>query len=83
MFPIGGEPNVTDFFAAYLSVPVILVFYIDHMIWRNDLKFIRARDIDLDAGRRDLDFYLLKQELEERKFLATMPIWYRPYSILC
>ncbi|RKP32575.1 hypothetical protein METBISCDRAFT_29480 [Metschnikowia bicuspidata] len=36
LFPIGGEPNVTDFFAAYLSVPVILIFYIDHMIWRKN-----------------------------------------------
>ncbi|GEQ66658.1 hypothetical protein JCM33374_g321 [Metschnikowia sp. JCM 33374] len=85
LFPIGGSPNAADFFEDYLSVFVIFAFYIGHKIWKRNWKlFIRAKDIDIDTGRRELDLDLLKQEIaEEKAVMATKPFYYRLYRSLC
>ncbi|KAM9935572.1 hypothetical protein OXX80_004866 [Metschnikowia pulcherrima] len=85
LFPIGGSPNAYDFFETYLSVFVILAFWLGHKIWKRNWKiFIRAKDLDVDTGRRELDLDLLKQELaEERAVLASKPFYYRFYRTLC
>ena len=85
LFPIGGSPNAYDFFETYLSVFVILAFWFGHKIWKRNWKiFIRAKDLAVDTGRRELDLDLLKQELaEERAVLASKPLYYRFYRTLC
>ncbi|GEQ66657.1 hypothetical protein JCM33374_g320 [Metschnikowia sp. JCM 33374] len=85
LFPIHGTPNAYHFFETFLSVFVILAFWLGHKIWKRNWKlFIRAKDLDIDTGRRELDLDLLKQELaEERAIMATKPFYYRFYRALC
>ncbi|KAH3659993.1 hypothetical protein OGAPHI_007198 [Ogataea philodendri] len=85
LFPIGGKPNASDFFMAYLTVPVLIAFYTFYMIWKKDFTiFHRAADIDVDTGRRDFDLDLVKQEVaEEKAFLAAKPFYYRVYKFWC
>lgn len=46
--------SVTDFFVAYLSLILFVVLYIGHkVIYRT--KFVRAREADLDTGRKEID----------------------------
>lgn len=79
------KPNAEDFFSAYLGFPVVLLFYFGHKLWtRNWRLYIRAKDIDIDTGRRELDLDLLKQELaEERAVIASKPLYYRIYKFWC
>lgn len=85
VWPINTKPNATDFFQNYLSFPVILIFYLFHKVWKKNWKlYIRAEDIDVDTGRRELDLDLLKQEIaEEKAFIASKPLWYRAWNFLC
>ncbi|GEQ66656.1 hypothetical protein JCM33374_g319 [Metschnikowia sp. JCM 33374] len=85
LFPMGGSPNAYYFFESFLSVFVILTFWIGHKIWKRNWKlFIPAEDLDIDTGRRELDLDLLKHELaEERAIMATKPLYYRVYRTLC
>lgn len=85
LFPLGGLPDALAFFLAYLGAPIVLVFYLGHKIWtRNWRWFIRAKDIDVDTGRRELDLDLLKQEIaEEKAFIASKPLYYRLYLFWC
>lgn len=85
LWPIGGSPNVSNFFQDYLSVPVIAVFYLGHKFWKKSWSwYIKAEDIDIDTGRRDLDLDLVKQELaEEREYFKTKPFWWRAWNTMC
>lgn len=85
LWPIGGKPEASGFFQLYLSAPVIIVFYVGHKIWKRNWKFyIRAKDIDIDTGRRELDLELLKQEIAEQKeILASKPFYKRVWHTLC
>lgn len=92
LFPLPSEkgqpspkPNASDFFLAYLGFPVVILFYVGHKLWtRNWRLYIRAADIDIDTGRRELDLDLLKQELaEEKAILKSKPMYYRIYKFWC
>ncbi|KAK6462653.1 general amino acid permease [Scheffersomyces coipomensis] len=85
LFPLGGSPNVADFFMAYLGAPVVMVFWLIHKLWKREWKFIiRAKDIDIDTGRRELNLDLLKQEIaEEKAYIASKPFYYRLYNFWC
>lgn len=83
LFPIGGSPTPTSFFQIYLAAPIIIVFYIVYKIWFRT-QFVRSQDMDLNTGRREIDFDLQHQELtEEREALKQKPFWYRIYSFWC
>ncbi|KAM3163079.1 General amino-acid permease GAP1 [Lachancea thermotolerans] len=85
VWPMGGTPNASDFFQAYLSVVVVLFFYLAHKLYTRNWTFAkRAKDIDIDTGRRELDLDALKQEIAEEKLrLSTKPWWYRVYHLWC
>lgn len=85
LFPLGGDPDAEAFFEAYLSFPIIIICYIGHKIWKKNWGFyIKAEDIDIDTGRRELDLDLLKQELaEERAYVASKPFYYRAWNFMC
>ena len=85
VWPIGGTPNASDFFEAYLSFPIIFTFYFAHKIYTKNWKlYIRAKDVDIDTGRRELDLDLLKQELaEEKEYIASLPFYKRVYKFWC
>lgn len=85
LFPLGAAPDPEAFFEVYLAFPVVLLFYIGHKLWSRNWKlYIKAQDIDLDHGRREVDIELLKQELaEERAYIASKPFYYRLYQFWC
>lgn len=85
LFPLGRDPDPAVFFESYLGVPVVLFFYTCHKLYRRNWRlYIRAKDIDVDTGRRELDLDLLKQELaEERAFIAAKPFYSRLYHFWC
>nr|UJH94469.1 Gap1.2 [Starmerella bombicola] len=87
LFPVGGSPNASDFFQAYLSIPIIIVFYIfAKFVYLRDYKtlFIRAKDMDLDSGAREVDREVLKQEIqEENERIRSRGFLYRTYNFWC
>lgn len=85
LFPLGASPDAETFFKTYLAVPVVILFYICHKFWKKNWKlYIRAKDIDIDTGRRELDLDVLRQEIaEERAYIASKPIYYRVYNFFC
>ena len=72
--------NVENFFAVYLAVPVVLAFYIPYKIWKRT-PFIRAHNMDLHTGIRDLN--VAELIMEEKAERATWPAWKRVYKFFC
>ena len=69
--------RVNSFFNGYLAVPVVLAFYIPCKIYSRS-PFMRAKDMDLHTGRRDLDVqHLIEEERAERE---TWPVWKKIYK---
>jgi amino acid transporter len=83
LFPIGKDPSPSAFFQSYLAAPVVIVFY---LFWKFYKKtpFVHTRDIDVDTGRRDLDYDLIRQEMaEERAYANAKGWWYKVYKFFC
>ena len=80
LWPIGGKPDPKEFFSDYLAVPVILLFYIPYKIIYKT-PFVRAKDMDLVTGRRELN--LAELLAEERAERATWPTWKKIYRFFC
>ena len=72
VWPIGAEPNAYDFFVNMLALPIIIVFYVGWKVWHKT-PFMRASEIDLLTGRRELD--LAAAKAEENAERATWPAW--------
>lgn len=72
MWPVGEESNAEGFFSAYLAVPVVIAFYIGYKLYYKT-PFVRAKDMDLRTGRRELNLEALLAE--ERAEKATWPMW--------
>ena len=86
VWPLGVKPNAQDFFMSYLGFVVIIFFYIIHKVFwaRNFHLFHRAKNIDIDTGRRELDLELVKQEIaEEKAHIAAKPFYARIYHFWC
>ncbi|KAL4893343.1 amino acid permease-domain-containing protein [Aspergillus ambiguus] len=83
--PIGYSEMTTgelveSWFSVYLAAPVVILCYIPYKIWFRT-PFIRAKDMDLQTGRRELDIqYLIEQERAEQ---AAWPMWKKAYKIFC
>jgi amino acid transporter len=74
LWPIGASPNAKAFFSVYLAVPCVLAFYIPYKLYFKT-PFVRAKDMDLATGRRELDLDQLLAE--ERAEQANWPAWKR------
>ncbi|EGW35712.1 uncharacterized protein SPAPADRAFT_132936 [Spathaspora passalidarum NRRL Y-27907] len=85
LFPLGEAPSAEGFFSVYLGFLIMIGCYVGHKLWRkNWILFIRAKDIDIDSGRRETDLEALKRELaEERRVLQSKPWWFRLYNYWC
>jgi amino acid transporter len=85
LFPLQESPSALGFFEGYLGFVILIIFYVGHKIWRkNWILFIRAKDIDIDSGRREADIEAVKRELaEEREILRSKPLYYRVYQFWC
>ncbi|KAK9322788.1 general amino-acid permease GAP1 [Lipomyces orientalis] len=62
VWPVGGTPNASDFFMAYLAAPVVIAFYIFYKVWKRT-PFVRPSQADLVSGRREVDIPALVAEL--------------------
>lgn len=80
LWPIGESPDAEVFFSYYLAVPVVLAFYIPYKIIYKT-PFVRAKDMDLITGRRELN--LVELLAEERAERAAWPAWKRAYHFFC
>ena len=84
--PNGGQPIVgasartKSFFEAYLCAPIVLVFYLGYKFVRKT-KVMRARDMDLVTGRRELNLKELIAEEECER--SNWPKWKKAYKFMC
>ena len=85
LFPIGAPASASSFFQVYLCALVLFCFYIFWVVYKKSyILYIRASDIDIDSGRRELDIEVLKQEIaEEKAFIASKPFYFRIYKFWC
>ncbi|OWB74996.1 hypothetical protein B5S31_g4840 [[Candida] boidinii] len=85
LFPIGGSPNAENFFEDYLTLPVLFLFIAIFYIWKRDFTlFRRAKDIDVDSGRKDFDLDAMRLEIAaEKAELASKPLYFRIYKFWC
>jgi amino acid transporter len=84
LFPIGGNPEVEAFFEAYLAAPVVILFFVGYKIYNRQWSIgVKLHEIDVDEGRRELDFAALKEELAaERAQKNSWPLWKRLWDFL-
>ncbi|KAM0264135.1 hypothetical protein ACHAQJ_000880 [Trichoderma viride] len=52
---IGDNWNVSDFIAAYITLPIFLALYLGHKIWKRTPFCIRTPDVDVITGKREMD----------------------------
>lgn len=81
VWPVGGAaPDAKVFFSNYLAVPIVMLFYFPYKIYYRT-PFVRAKDMDLITGRRELNLAeLLAQERAEQ---ATWPAWKKWWKTFC
>lgn len=76
----GAVHLVSNFFQAYLAMPVVLLFYIPYKIYHKT-PFMRCKDMDLRTGIRELNLKELLAEEEVEK--ASWPKWKKAYKVVC
>lgn len=69
-----------NFFAAYLAVPIVLIFYISYKVYYKT-TIMHCSEMDLKTGIRELNLAELKEE--ERLEMATWPKWKKAYKFFC
>ncbi|KAG6032863.1 Amino-acid permease inda1 [Claviceps sp. LM458 group G5] len=66
-----GMATAEGFFTQYLAAPVVLFFWVVGYLWKRE-GWIRTRDIDVDTGRREVDW----EEINAyRAKIASYPRW--------
>ncbi|KAL1956608.1 hypothetical protein VTO42DRAFT_6955 [Malbranchea cinnamomea] len=78
VWPVGGGPNgatndAEGFFKAYLALPVVLFFWVCGYFWKRT-GWLKLSQIDVDAGRRAIDWEAHHAEQERRR---NSPLWKR------
>lgn len=76
----GAAALTENFFAAYLAVPIVLLFYIGYKILYKT-PFMRTMQMDVRTGVRDHDLRGLLAEEEAEK--AQWPKWKKSYKLFC
>lgn len=79
LFPIGADPSAKIFFESYLAAPIVIVFFVGYKIWYKDWTLgVKASEINVDEGRREVDFDALRAELDaERAEKKSWPFYKR------
>lgn len=52
---IGDNWNVSDFIAAYITLPIVLVLYLGHKIWKRTPFCIKVSEVDVITGKKEMD----------------------------
>lgn len=64
--PVGERlASAEDFFKTCLAFPIVLVFWLVGYIWKRP-KFLALKDIDVDTGRREIDWELHREMQAKR-----------------
>jgi amino acid transporter len=72
--PIGSNlGTASQFFQAYLALFVVAAFWVAGYFWKR-AGWLRTAQMDVDTGRRELDWDLINREREEMK---SWPAWKR------
>jgi yeast amino acid transporter len=71
---------VKNWFEAYLSAPIIMLFFIVFKLWKKT-KFKKISEIDVTSGRREMD--LTEILAEERAEKAKWPWWKKAWKFAC
>ena len=78
---MSASVRVQKFFLGFIAVPVVVAFYLGHKLWLKTPMFIKAKDMDIDTGRRDLNTKeLITEEKAERD---SWPSWKKAYKFIC
>lgn len=77
--PSGPVPSAYNFFLAYLALPVVLVFWACGYAWKRQ-GWLRTSQIDVDSGRRALDWEEIHQEEMDAK---NAPMYRRIFDWFC
>ncbi|KAI1908868.1 histidine permease [Ophidiomyces ophidiicola] len=72
--------RVKYWFSTYLAAPIVLAFYVSYKIWKRT-SIVRAKDMDLNTGRRDLNLQQLIAE--EKAEWDSWPRWKKVYKSFC
>lgn len=84
--PVGSPSSAEAFFEYCLSIPIMIVVYISHKIYRKDWRhwYIKKTEIDLDTGSSIENLELFKAQREaERELIASKPFYYKIYRFWC
>ncbi|KAF9692358.1 hypothetical protein EKO04_009354 [Ascochyta lentis] len=72
--PIGTSVGTAEqFFQSYLALFVVATFWVGGYFWKR-AGWLRTAQMDVDTGRRELDWDLINREREEMK---SWPAWKR------
>ncbi|KAF2267499.1 amino-acid permease inda1 [Lojkania enalia] len=72
--PIGTDVGTAeDFFKSYLALPVVILFWVAGFAWKRQ-GWLRTSQIDVDSGRRELDWEYINAQREQIK---QWPAWRR------
>lgn len=69
-----------NWFNAYLAAPIVIIFYIPYKLWFRT-KVVRAKDMDLITGVRELDLDTLLEE--EKREQMEWKRWKKIYKFFC
>lgn len=71
-----GKFNVSDFLAAYITLPIFLVLYFGHKIWFRTPFATPVEDIDITTGVREMDILAEMEVVRQPKnFVQKMWFW--------
>lgn len=85
-WPVDGKSSAEGFFEYDLSIPIMIIVFLGHKIYRNDWKnwYVKRRDMDLDTGCSIENLELFQSQKEsEKEDLACKPLYYRIYRFWC
>lgn len=74
-----GE-RIKTFFEGYLAAPIVVLMYVGFKLIKKT-KIVRAKDMDVTSGIRELNLEELLAE--ERAEMANWPAWKRVYKTIC
>lgn len=70
--PIGASLGTAEgFFQSYMALFVVALFWIIGYLWKRQ-AWLRTPQIDVDTGRRELDWDYINAQRAE---MATWPMW--------
>ncbi|EAS34338.3 amino acid permease [Coccidioides immitis RS] len=73
----GGINDAKGFFKSYLALPVVLFCWACGYAWKRK-GWLKLDEIDIDSGRREIDWEVYNQVLEKRKNSSFMKrLYYR------